>query len=104
APRQAASARPVLPTDEEFFRWRQALRDLIRDRRTPRRWTLPVLERLEVGWDAEAKRYRLPIRDRHGRLVNVMGYRPGAPDKMRSINDGDRDFFPGLDAIAAEAV
>jgi hypothetical protein len=59
-----------------------------------RHWTLPALVALEVGWDGA--RLLLPIRDAHGRLINVARYRPGGvkPKMLPWAQGYGGDLFP----------
>lgn len=46
-----------------------------------------TLRRYEIGWDSGRERYTIPIRDRHGDLVNLRRYRPSPPaDVPKMIN------------------
>jgi len=47
--------------------------------------TLATIERFELGYDNDFKRYMLPVRDARRQLVNFRRYRPDAKDKMINV-------------------
>jgi len=47
-------------------------------------WTLDVMKKYEIGYDAQTKRYWIPIKE-HGVLVNVRKYAPQGDPKMTQI-------------------
>lgn len=98
---QAAAYHTALLTDELALARLHVLRG----------WTREAIERLEVGERVERGRrvVTLPIRNRQGRLVNLLSYRPdpktrkGVP-KMMALGDKPRDLFPAPETIAEETV
>jgi hypothetical protein len=61
-----------------------------------RRWNIPELRALGIGFDGE--RLTFPIRDADGNLINVLRYKPGerqkAERKMLASRGRQRDLFP----------
>ena len=61
-----------------------------------------TIERWEVGWHANRRKYTLPIRDGSGRLVNLRMYNPkakGATPKMLPYASGYGTQVYGLDVL-----
>jgi hypothetical protein len=61
-----------------------------------RRWNIPELRALGIGFDGE--RLTFPIRDTDGNLINILRYKPGerqkAERKMLASRGRQRDLFP----------
>jgi hypothetical protein len=94
-----------LPTMEQLAAYQQALASnpiLLERLAAVRRWTLPTLERLGVGWDANAKRLLFPITDAQGDLVQVVNYSPKPPADRRKIDalrGRPRDLWPAPESL-----
>jgi len=47
-------------------------------------WTLDIMKKYEIGYDAQTKRYWIPIKE-HGVLVNIRKYAPNGDPKMIQV-------------------
>lgn len=69
--------------------WHQALlndEDLCRRLLDAKGITRDTIVRREIGWEAKAERYTIPIMDGQRRVINVRRYQPGNTDGMKMIN------------------
>lgn len=51
-----------------------------------------TLERYQIGWDSQRQRYTIPVRDEHGRVMNVRLYSPTEPVKILNYTDGRHKY------------
>jgi hypothetical protein len=99
-PRRTSAPPAKLPSVDQLRAWEQQLHATpaaLELAWSAKRWTPAALAALDVGWDGW--RFTLPIRDRHGALVNICRYRPGAQKKALVLGGRPRDLFPAPERL-----
>jgi len=51
-----------------------------------------TISKYQIGWDARRQRYTIPVRDEHGRIMNVRLYSPTDKVKMLNYTDGRHKY------------
>lgn len=89
-----------LPDEQTLSQWQAQLSTVAPFLWRTRGWTVPVLQRLGVGWDG--RRVAIPVRDGEGRLQTVVHYRPGGRPKSLATRGRDRGLFPAPETLEGD--